>query len=756
LIAGAGYGNKDVLNSMIIGRLQIALLSFFCAIQLMAEPLPRPVGLEPDVAFWRRVFADVTSQQALIHDNRNLGVIYEKIDLPPDSTAKQRRRISERVREKYRGILNRLADGNRQGLTFEERRVLALWSDDLSNDALRKAANQLRFQQGLSDRFRDGYVRSGLWRDYIQSELQEAGVPEELVALPHVESSFNPEARSYVGASGLWQFTRSTGRRFMQIDHVVDERRDPFLSSSAAASLLAYNYSILKSWPLAITAYNHGVAGMRRAIRETGTDDIEVILRSYKGRSFGFASRNFYVALLAASDIDQNASVFFGELEQMLPQAEVVVTLADFVTTETLANTFSVSIDTLKEHNPALLRSVWSGTKFVPRGYSLRVPAVAAGINADAALAGIPANQRYSAQTPDLQHKVGRGDSLSVIAARYRTSVSELMALNNLKSRHRIRVGQTLNLPYRGQVSMVAIAEGTDTYVVQHGDTISLIARRAGIGESELLAINSLPDRNRIYPGQQLILISEVSEMAATQSAPASDSDETFAPVPAPNTSMPISSDLVLTPEADDVRADNLPVEVEDTVGTIPRPMAIADEPAESVADEVGQPAEQSAESVLLADPSDYFVAADNTIEVQAAETLGHYADWLDIRTQRLRDLNGYSFRRPVVIGQRIRLEFSVIDREEFAARRFRYHRELQEAFFTRYRITDTQIHRLSRGESLYVLTLRQYKVPVWLLRQYNPDLDLNRVQTGAEIVFPQIERVSGPDGTVSEITDAI
>ncbi len=133
-----------------------------------------------------------------------------------------------------------------------------------------KAASQLRFQQGLADRFRDGYVKSGLWKDYIRSELREAGVPEILAALPHVESSFNPEARSYVGAAGLWQFTRSTGRRFMQIDHVVDERRDPFLSSSAAARLLAYNYSILKSWPLAITAYNHGVGGMRRAARETG------------------------------------------------------------------------------------------------------------------------------------------------------------------------------------------------------------------------------------------------------------------------------------------------------------------------------------------------------------------------------------------------------------------------------------------------------------------------------------------------------
>ena len=95
-------------------------------------------------------------------------------------------------------------------------------------------------------------------------------MPAALVALPHVESSYNPIARSFVGAAGLWQFTRSTGRRFMQIDHVVDERRDPFLSSVAAASLLQYNYSILKSWPLAITGYNHGVAGMRRAVKKFG------------------------------------------------------------------------------------------------------------------------------------------------------------------------------------------------------------------------------------------------------------------------------------------------------------------------------------------------------------------------------------------------------------------------------------------------------------------------------------------------------
>ena len=171
------------------------------------------------------------------------------------------------------------------------------------------------------------------------------------------------------------------------------------------------------------------------------------------------------------------------------------------------------------------------------------MPAVGAGIDARAALTGIPADQRYRAQTPDLQHKGERGDSLSVIAARYSTSVSELMALNNLKSRHRIRVGQMLNLPYRGRVSRVAIAAGAENYVVQRGDTVSMIARRAGIGEAELLAINSLSDRNRIYPGQQLILIADVNEIAAAPAGPVNDGDEIIVPAPASDVSTLVSAD---------------------------------------------------------------------------------------------------------------------------------------------------------------------------------------------------------------------
>ena len=134
--------------------------------------------------------------------------------------------------------------------------------------------------------------------------------------LPHVESSFNPRAYSKVGAAGLWQFMRSTGRRYMRIDGAVDDRLDPFRSTEAAAQLLAYNYRVLGTWPLALTAYNHGTAGMRRAKETLGTDDIVRIVRNYTSRTFGFASRNFYVSFLAALEIDRNPEKYFGSLQK--------------------------------------------------------------------------------------------------------------------------------------------------------------------------------------------------------------------------------------------------------------------------------------------------------------------------------------------------------------------------------------------------------------------------------------------------------
>jgi membrane-bound lytic murein transglycosylase D len=142
----------------------------------------------------------------------------------------------------------------------------------------------------------------------------------------------------------------------------------------------------------------------------------------------------------------------------------------------------------------------------------------------------------------------------------------------------------------------------------------------------------------------------------------------------------------------------------------------------------------------LVADPSDYSVVANDSIEVQAAETLGHYADWLELRAWRLRHLNGMRYGQPVVIGQRLSLDFSRVDASDFEHRRIAYHRSLQESFFKRYRIAGTSTHVVRQGESLWILARRKYEIPIWLLRQYNPDVNFDAVDIGLNVTVPQVE----------------
>jgi membrane-bound lytic murein transglycosylase D len=476
---------------------------------LASEALPRPAGLEPDIGFWRLVFTDVSSAQVVVHDNRYLGVVYEKFDIPAGASDSTRRRMMDAAAAKYEGILKRLATGQRTGLGSEEARVLALWSGRTSNDSLTAAAGRVRTQQGLADRFQQGLVRSGRWKDHIQLNMREAGVPESLAALPHVESSFNPEARSFVGAAGLWQFTAGTGRTYMRIDQVVDERRDPFRSSEAAARLLRSNYQSLQSWPLAITAYNHGAGGMRRAVREMGTSDIESIVRNYEGPAFGFASRNFYVSFLAADEVDRDPQKFFGDIRPEPAERGTTIVLADHMRADTLERSLGVSRETLRSWNPALLSPVWSGRKAVPRGFSLRVPEGAADPQAVARLAAAdPDAERERSRKASLgsaTHKVRSGETLSGIAQRYGTSPSRLAELNNLSKKNLIRVGQVLKLP--GDARAPAGGGGNaSTYVVKRGDSLGSIAKRTGVTQRQLMAINSLDNPHRIYPGQRLRL----------------------------------------------------------------------------------------------------------------------------------------------------------------------------------------------------------------------------------------------------------
>jgi membrane-bound lytic murein transglycosylase D len=640
--------------------LGVVLLCFAFAQAASAEELfPRPPATRSAIEFWTRVYTEVDSNGGFLHDSRNLAVVYETLEFGENASSRQRTRIRDREAEKYEKILKKLATGERGALSTDEARVLALWPAGTSNEEFARAESRVRFQLGQADRFLAGLIRSGRWRPYIERVLEQAGLPEELVVMPHVESSFDPTAYSRVGAAGMWQFTRSTGLRYMQIDHIVDERRDPYFSTDAAARLLKDNYDVIGSWPLAITAYNHGLAGMRRAVRDVGTDDIGKIIENYDGRAFGFASRNFYPAFIAALEVDQNAARYFGDIAIDPAIESTIVTLPDYVDAAPLANAWKLSLDELKRFNPALMETVWQGDKYVPRGFDLRVP-VSAGTDRDALLAAVPSGQRYAAQRPDLYHRVGSGDTLSEIAERYGISLSALIRANGLDNRNFIRVGQQLTLPVAG---------------------------------SEVAA---------------------VAAVAARQ--------ERAAEPPRPTTTELIPEIVAEVQQADDDESQETSVEPDSNLLA-------------------------STQATLAADPSDYSVAADNSIEVQDMETLGHYADWLELRTQRLRDINGMPFEQAVVVGRRIRLDFSNVDADLFEARRIAYQAERQESFFLAYQIDTISEHTVRSGESLWLLALREYDVPVWLLRQYNPDVDLDRVRPGTVIRFPQLRSIASSVG---------
>jgi membrane-bound lytic murein transglycosylase D len=141
-------------------------------------------------------------------------------------------------------------------------------------------------------------------------------------------------------------------------------------------------------------------------------------------------------------------------------------------------------------------------------------------------------------------------------------------------------------------------------------------------------------------------------------------------------------------------------------------------------------------------DATDYSVAADDTVVVQAAETLGHFADWSGVDSQALRALNKLHKNAMVTLGRRIKLDLSRVTAEQFAAARRNYHHQLQEAFFAAHRIAGTENYSVKRGDSLW--TIAQHSgVPIWLVAQYNPDVDFNDMRPGTAVTVPRVEDIN-------------
>jgi membrane-bound lytic murein transglycosylase D len=439
---------KSKLAGLFAGLLLLTL-SLYCRANGAdaTDPFVPPPQLESDVRFWIRVYTEVTTNQGLLHDDWNLGLVYEVLRFDPADSPRQREHIVAQAKARYAALLRRFAAGATDNLTAHERRILHDFGEKPTPAQFRDAIDRIRFQLGQADRFYEGLIRSQAYEADISRVLAERGVPAEIGALPHVESSFNPAAYSRVGAAGLWQFMPGTARRFMRVDGVVDERLDPYSATEAAANLMLYNHRLLGSWPLAVTAYNHGPGGLRRAQDELGTSDIAVIVKRYQGATFGFASRNFYVAFLAALEVDRNAEKYFGPLTHLPETQSTVAVLPDYVPVDALAKAFKADLGALRVLNPALRPPIWNKSRFVPRGYGLRVPGAQQPSEVAAAWARLPATQRYAVQRNDGAHRMRRGETLASVAAASGISVNRLMAANGWSTPRELARGEIVHIP---------------------------------------------------------------------------------------------------------------------------------------------------------------------------------------------------------------------------------------------------------------------------------------------------------------------
>lgn len=411
--------------------------------------------IEPNVRFWEAIYGTYNSRQGILHDKDNLDIIYTVVNLVAWNTpgaARINNKLVKIARRRYKKILYDLSRGIRPR-TREEKRIAALFKRS-GHPSYRRARDNIRLQIGQKDRFLAGVIRSGAYMPAIKRILRSKALPLELAYLPHVESSFNPKAHSKASAVGLWQFTRSTGRDYLVINDVVDERYDIYLSSVAAAEFLKKNQQKLRSWPLALTAYNYGRAGMMRARRQYGS--YEKIFANHNSKLFKFASKNFYsefiAALRVARRLEQDPTIIRDR-----PWANATIRLPGFAAAKDLRSYFGVSEQDFLRLNPALLRPVLEGKKYAPKGYLLRLPATKTIRNR---LQKMPAGLFHSSQIKDRVYTVKKGDTAAGIARRYKIPLQELTRTNKLNKKATIRVGQQLKIPVHRRASPGTRARG--------------------------------------------------------------------------------------------------------------------------------------------------------------------------------------------------------------------------------------------------------------------------------------------------------
>lgn len=289
----------------------------------------------------------------------------------------------------------------------------------------------------------------------IEEELLRAGLPVELRALAIIESALAPTAVSPRGAAGLWQFMPYTGKSYgLEVNSLVDERRDAVLSTRAACKYLRDLYGIYNDWTLAIAAYNCGPGNVNKALARAGAEcktywDIYYYLPP--------ETRGYVPAFIGASyafAYHKNHNIEFEP--SPLPLATDTITVRRIMHLGQVASTIDVPIEMLRRLNPQYKLDIIPATT---KAYALTLPTQFVSryiaseeeiFRKDSAYLKEyinPANiDKKRLERPGFTYTVKSGDTLSGIANRYRVSVKNLMRWNGLRSANRLRVGQKLRI----------------------------------------------------------------------------------------------------------------------------------------------------------------------------------------------------------------------------------------------------------------------------------------------------------------------
>lgn len=360
--------------------------------------------------------------------------------------------------------------------------------------------------------------RSEAYLPYVRQVFMEKGVPEEIAYLAIVESGFNSRAVSRAGATGMWQFMRFTGQNYGLAQNAwIDERRDPYKSTVAAADYLLKLYDMFGDWHLAIAAYNAGEGKIGRALTKTGAENFFDLCRlndnipERKAR-LRLETQQYVPRLLAVSKIMRNLEI----LGFTPPDANKALDVAPIkvgpgTDLGSLAQNSGISWNEFKNLNPAYRRTISppnsSSVAYVPASQSQRA----------AAWLGKAEASRFAGWK---QYRVRKGDSLYAISSRHGVSIDVLRQANNMKG-SALREGATMLVP-GSKVTHTAsaapakkstpataakkpVSSAVSSYTVKRGDSLYSIAMAHGVSVSSIQKANNMsPRQTRLMPGQKL------------------------------------------------------------------------------------------------------------------------------------------------------------------------------------------------------------------------------------------------------------